>query len=283
MTGPRASSEKHLLLRERPALPADLAARVAVAVPAVAATLVLVSLGGLAFGAALALLAVLALVELERAAGIGTAMLVASSAATVGLLAAALYGDSTALVAVLAGTVPLMLAAGLATPNTRPSTAAVGVAVLGVAWIGLGLAHGVLLREQPHGGGLVIDVLVATLIGDTAAHLVGARFGRRPLAARISPAKTVEGLVAGIIVGTAAVWVVASLFQGWLGDLDALALGLVVAIAAPLGDLFESLVKRDLGVKDSGRLLGPHGGVLDRIDALLFAAVAGYYASLGLL
>ncbi len=91
-----------------------------------------------------------------------------------------------------------------------------------------------------------------------------------------------EGLVAGVIVGTSSVWLFAALSQEWLEGWEALALGLAVSVAAPLGDLFESLVKRSVGAKDSGRLLGPHGGLLDRIDAALFAAVAGYYAGLAL-
>jgi phosphatidate cytidylyltransferase len=145
--------------------------------------------------------------------------------------------------------------------------------------VGVALGHGVLLREQPHGFALLVDVLAGTFIGDTAAHLVGSARGRHRLAAHISPGKTVEGLVAGIVVGTGAV-LIAGLWQQWLATADALALGVAIAVAAPLGDLFESLVKRDAGVKDSGTAFGPHGGVLDRIDALLFSAPAAYYVSL---
>jgi phosphatidate cytidylyltransferase len=92
----------------------------------------------------------------------------------------------------------------------------------------------------------------------------------------------VEGLIAGIAVGTLAFWF-AGLYQDWLSHGDALLIGLCVAVAAPLGDLFESLVKRDLGVKDTGRLFGEHGGVLDRLDAAFFAVVVAYYASYALL
>jgi phosphatidate cytidylyltransferase len=88
----------------------------------------------------------------------------------------------------------------------------------------------------------------------------------------------VEGLVVGVFVGTLAFWF-AGLYQDWLSGLEALVIGACVAAAAPLGDLFESLVKRDLGVKDTGRVFGEHGGVLDRLDAAFFTVVVGYYVS----
>ena len=91
-----------------------------------------------------------------------------------------------------------------------------------------------------------------------------------------SPNKTVEGLFCGMLLAIVAVFV-AGLNQTWLTRGDALLLGLTVAVLAPIGDLFESVVKRDAGSKDAGSLFGPHGGVLDRSDAALFTIVAGYY------
>jgi phosphatidate cytidylyltransferase len=149
----------------------------------------------------------------------------------------------------------------------------------GVLWVGGCLTHAVLLRAEPHGAGLVVDVLLATFVGDTVAQLVGTAFGRRRLAPRISPNKSVEGLVAGIAVGTAVTWLFALAFQPWLAGTDALAIGFACALAAPAGDLLESAVKRRAGVKDSGRFFGAHGGVLDRIDAVILAAVAGYWVA----
>jgi phosphatidate cytidylyltransferase len=149
-------------------------------------------------------------------------------------------------------------------------------------WIGIALAHAVLLRDTPHGGGIVAVVLVATFAGDTGAYFTGRAFGRRPLAPRISPNKTLEGLIGGIvasILGAEA----AGLYQDWFSGVDALLLGAAVGVAAPLGDLFESYLKRDRGVKDAGRLFGAHGGALDRLDAVLFTAVAGYYVWLALM
>lgn len=152
----------------------------------------------------------------------------------------------------------------------------------GLLWIGGCLAHAVLLRNLDHGAGLVVDVLLAVFVGDTAAQLVGSAFGRRKLAPRISPNKTVEGLAAGIVVGTLAC-VVAGLFQDWLSTGDALLLGFAAALAAPAGDLLESAIKRRAGVKDSGRLFGAHGGVLDRADAAMMAAFVGYWVVRGIL
>jgi phosphatidate cytidylyltransferase len=153
------------------------------------------------------------------------------------------------------------------------------VLAAGLVWIGGCLAHAVALRELDHGAGLVIDVLLAVFLGDTAAQLFGSAFGRRKLAPAISPNKTVEGLAAGLVVGTAACWAFATATQAWISGAEALALGLAAAIAAPVGDLLESAVKRRAGVKDSGRAFGAHGGVLDRIDAVMLAAVAGYWVA----
>jgi phosphatidate cytidylyltransferase len=145
-----------------------------------------------------------------------------------------------------------------------------------VYWIGFAVTHGELLRQLPHGNGVVIDVLVGTFVADSVAYVGGRAFGRRLLAPRISPNKTWEGLVCGMLGAIVAVFL-AGLFQAWLTQTDALLLGLAVAILGPIGDLFESAIKRDAGAKDAGTLFGPHGGVLDRADAALFTIVAGYY------
>ena len=137
-----------------------------------------------------------------------------------------------------------------------------------------------LLRGLPHGMAIVIDVLVGTFLGDTGAYLGGRMFGSRPLAPAISPGKTVEGLVIGMACAVVGVWI-AGRYQEWLPGTHALVLGLGVALVAPLGDLFESFVKREAGTKDSGGLFGAHGGALDRLDAVLFTAVVGYYIWVG--
>ena len=88
-------------------------------------------------------------------------------------------------------------------------------------------------------------------------------------------------MIGGFLIGTMAFWF-AGLYQDWLSGVDALILGAAVAAIAPVGDLFESMIKRDAGTKDTGRLFGPHGGALDRLDAVLFTVVVGYYLSLQL-
>ena len=130
------------------------------------------------------------------------------------------------------------------------------------------LVNAILLRNLPHGLGILIDVLVGTFLGDTGTYFGGHLFGRRPLAPSLSPNKTVEGLVCGMILAVLAVFI-AGLYQTYLTQGKALELGLAVAVLGPLGDLFESLLKRQAGVKDSSGLLPGHGGVLDRVDALL--------------
>jgi phosphatidate cytidylyltransferase len=156
-----------------------------------------------------------------------------------------------------------------------------GSTVLGVAWIGLGLAHLLLLRDIPEHGRLAIfTVLLAVFADDTAAYFVGRLVGRHKLAPALSPAKTWEGFVAGTTVAIAVAFF-ALYDQGFLTIPESLALGLALALAGAAGDLFESALKRDLQVKDSGRLLGGHGGMLDRIDAHLFAAVAAFYVVIG--
>lgn len=266
--------------RARGGLPADLGARVAVAVPTAAILVLLVLRGGWLFAAALAVVAALGQAELARmlrVAGPGT---LPGLIAVAGAPLIAQAGGRPELLALVVVVLPVTFLLGIALGRAEDGLATLAVNVAGVAWIGLALGHGVLLRELPHGGGLVIDVLLATFLGDTAAHLVGSAWGRRRLAPDISPNKTVEGLAAGVIGGTAACWLFATAFQDWLPGLAALALGLACALAAPVGDLLESRLKREAGVKDSGRLFGAHGGVLDRADAVLAAAVVGYYVAL---
>jgi phosphatidate cytidylyltransferase len=162
--------------------------------------------------------------------------------------------------------------------ETRQSgTITMGVTVLGVAWIALGLAHLLLLRDLPEHGRLAIfTVLLAVFADDTAAYFVGRLLGRHKLAPALSPGKTWEGFVAGTVVAVAVTFF-ALYDQGFLSIPESIVLGLGLAFAGAAGDLFESAIKRDLQVKDSGRLLGGHGGMLDRVDAHLFAGVAAFY------
>lgn len=167
--------------------------------------------------------------------------------------------------------------------DVRPSaTASFGVTLLGVVWVGGGIGFLLLIREIPDDGfWAVMAVLFTVFVADSAAFFVGRAVGRHKLAPVISPGKTWEGFVAGVLAGMATTFLV--LYQDrdtFLTIPEMLGLGAAIALAAVAGDLFESAVKRDLGVKDSGRLLGGHGGMLDRLDALLWAGPAAFFVIL---
>jgi phosphatidate cytidylyltransferase len=256
----------------------DLGARIWVAIPAIAYGIFIVAAGGLVFAIGVVLLGLVCLHELFSMYAALRPVRLAGFIGLIGLAAAAYYGGEHQVLLATVAFFPLLFMIGLALPERRdvPLTDAMALTLLGTLWIGLAIAHAIMLRELPHGDGVVIDILVGTFLGDTAAYLGGRAFGTRPLALRVSPNKTVEGLAFGVLGATLAVWC-AGLYQDWLGGWDALLLGLVVGLAAPLGDLFESKVKRDAGTKDAGTLFGAHGGALDRLDAALFTLVAGYY------
>jgi phosphatidate cytidylyltransferase len=171
-----------------------------------------------------------------------------------------------------------------AVSETRQSTTvAVAATVLGAGWIGLGLGHLILIRAlDPNGRLAVITVLLTVFVSDSVAFLAGRFAGRHKMSPVVSPGKTWEGFTAGAIAGVFTTFL--ALYKEDLFDQTwrALVLGAVIVAAATLGDLFESLLKRDLGTKDTGRILLGHGGVLDRIDSLLFAAPAAYYTILAL-
>ena len=167
--------------------------------------------------------------------------------------------------------------------DTRQSlTVAVATTLLGAAWTGLGPAYVLLLRDIPEHGRLVAFTLLLAVFGaDTLAYVVGRLVGRHKLAPVISPGKTWEGLVAST-VGAVLIPFFALYHQHFLSVGESLVVGAVIAVSAPVGDLFESAVKRDFGVKDSGAILLGHGGMLDRLDALLFASVASFYTIVAL-
>jgi phosphatidate cytidylyltransferase len=260
----------------------QLLSRVLVTVVALPLVLWIVYLGGWwLFGLALfaALVALHELYVMGRS--LRPLVLAGYAGATTTLLGAQL-GGSTWMVGGFTLTLLLaFLLYGIA--ETRQSgTITMGSTVLGVAWIGLGLGHLLLLRDIPEHGRLAIfAVLLAVFADDTAAYFIGRLVGRHKLAPALSPGKTWEGFVAGSIVAVAVTFF--TLYdQGFLTIPESLVLGAVLALAGAAGDLFESAIKRDLQVKDSGRLLGGHGGMLDRIDAHLFAAVAAFYVVIAL-
>ena len=145
--------------------------------------------------------------------------------------------------------------------------------LLGAVYLGYLLPHWVLLFRMPHGRAWVFFVLLVIMMGDTAAYLAGTLWGKRKLAPDISPGKTIEGTlgyVAGSVVGGC---LGARFLIAELSATEVIALSGVLSILGQMGDLFESLIKRVFAVKDSGRLLPGHGGLLDRLDSLIFPAV----------
>ncbi|MCW2967446.1 MAG: phosphatidate cytidylyltransferase [Solirubrobacteraceae bacterium] len=257
----------------------DLSARILVALPAIAYAIFIVIEGGVVFTLGLIPLGIVCLHELYEMFDRAHPAKLAGMLGFVGMMFAAHFGGGYDLMLAMAATIPLTFAVTVV--QGRGGAPGISVTLLGIVWIAFALAHAVLLRDLPHGNGIVVDVLVGTFLGDTGAYLGGRAFGATPMAPQISPKKTWEGLGVGLVVAVAAVWF-AGLYQDWLNGTDALILGIVVALGAPIGDLFESYLKRDAGTKDTGRLFGAHGGALDRLDAVLFTAVIGYYVWSGL-
>lgn len=140
------------------------------------------------------------------------------------------------------------------------------------------LTYTIALRNEPDvGRQLLIALFLVVIAGDTAAFYVGRKFGRHKLARVISPKKTWEGAIGGVVAGVAAVLLVQWLWFPGLPTIHAVILGFLLSSSAILGDLAESVIKRASGVKDSSRLLPGHGGVLDRLDSLLFSGPILYY------
>jgi phosphatidate cytidylyltransferase len=254
-------------------------ARVVVAIPWGIFAIVIVGVGGALFAAALIALAILGLREFFRMAEPEQPIVLPGYAVAAGMVIAAHYGSAFQILLVFAAIFPLAFAFAAARRSHEAITISIAMTILGVAWMGIGFSHAVLLRDLPlHGGALLIDVLVATFLGDTAAYAAGRLFGSKKITPRISPNKTLEGAIGGFVGATLGFWF-AGLYQDWLPGIDALLMGMCIGVIAPVGDLFASLIKRDLGVKDTGRLFGPHGGLIDRLDAVLFTVVIGYYLS----
>lgn len=151
------------------------------------------------------------------------------------------------------------------------------VAVIGLLYVGWFLGHLILVRGAPRGELIVIFILAVTWMTDTAAYYVGRKVGRRRLAPVVSPNKTVEGAVGGLLGGVATAVVAGVWLLPSIGIGDLMILGGLMALFGQLGDLVESLFKRSAGVKDSGGLIPGHGGFLDKVDSLLFSAPICYY------
>jgi phosphatidate cytidylyltransferase len=152
----------------------------------------------------------------------------------------------------------------------------------GVLWVAVGFAYIMLVRSLNHGQSLAILLVTCTVANDTFAYFVGRVIGRHRMAPRISPKKTVEGAIGGLAGSTIAALLV-SVYSNGMPRGGAVLVGLIIGVVGQWGDLFESAIKRDFGVKDSGKILPGHGGILDRFDAFLFVGVATYWSSMWLL
>jgi len=254
----------------------DLLSRILIAIPAAVIAIIFIDVGGVLFALFLVAIGVVCLHELYRMLARWRPLPLVGFLSLAGMVLAARYGSLRVVLEVAMGTVPVLFLFVLARAYKGSATVAIAGTLLGVFWVGLPFAHAELLRGLHHGNAVLLDVLIGTFLGDTAAYLGGRLFGRHLLAPQISPNKTVEGLFCGMLIAILAVFF-AGLYQSWMTQGDALLLGLAVALLGPLGDLFESVVKRDAGTKDAGNLFGAHGGALDRIDGVLFTVVAGYY------
>ena len=235
-------------------------------------------LGGWWFAGLVALFAALAVVEFYQLTKRldPQPSLVIGTALTVALVFAARYPSYRVAPALFVITLGLLMVKYVLQQDYDRFLGDWAATLMGSAYVGGMLSYYVLLRDLPQGLAWVAAAVVTTWVGDTAAYFVGKSLGRRPFFPRVSPRKTLEGAVGGMTAATITGAAIAVSFLRLSWPLAA-ALGVLIALASTFGDLAESLVKRQAGVKDSGNLIPGHGGALDRVDSLLFAAVATYY------
>ena len=280
----------------------ELTKRVAVAAVGIPLVVVALILGRWVLGPLLALLAAGAALEFYRLAeqrGVRPMRSAGALGAATLVLIATVWPSFEAAAPVLwTAVVLLALLLALGAIWTRgvegKPLLTVSVTLLGAVLPGASLGYGIFLRELPlaegtdpgsHaallGAALVAYPLAVTWLTDSAAFFAGKQWGRRKLIPSISPGKTVVGAVAGLIGGLVGGWIMAQwVIDAWLGvgisSLAGAVAGLVIAVVSQLGDLAESAWKREAGVKDSGALFPGHGGILDRLDSLLFAIPTAY-------
>ncbi|HEV3472987.1 MAG TPA: phosphatidate cytidylyltransferase [Actinomycetota bacterium] len=250
--------------------------RLLTALPLIALVIICYNLGTLAFFVLATTVVMLAAFELFDSLGRAgrRPITIFGIACILGMLLAA-YGRREDLLAVaLAVALNGSFLLALRPDRGRSPMSDVAWTVLGVAWIGGGGAGAVsILVFEPEGMLMLIGFVAVSALGDTGAYLVGTNAGYHKLAPTISPVKSWEGFAGGVAMSLAA----GALLAGVLFDLrliDGIAIGAICGLLGPVGDLVESMAKREIGVKDFGRILPGHGGFLDRLDAILFCAPA---------
>ena len=191
------------------------------------------------------------------------------------------YRGGPALTFVVTAILLLIMIREVFRPQVDKALTNIAVTVLGVMYVGWLASHFVMLRELPanpeYGARLVYFAALTIWVCDTAAYVVGILIGRKKLIPRISPAKTWAGAMGGAVGGAVAGWACAVAFLPFITPLAGALLGLASAVLGQFGDLVESLLKRDAGIKDSAQLIPGHGGILDRVDSLLFSVPVLYY------
>lgn len=235
-----------------------------------------------AFVTFVAVLLVIAMLELDsafRSGNVHPATPVAIGAGLAmlyGAYGAGSPGQTAGLVLLLIG------AAAWSGLRGADATAGFGVTLLMTLWVPFLASFLGLLLARPDGIWLVMATVALTVANDIGAYAFGSAFGRHKLAPKVSPAKSWEGFAGGLVTVLALAGAVTPRVVADLSVGGALALGAVIAVAATCGDLAESLVKRDLGIKDLGRILPGHGGIMDRVDAMLFTLPVAHFVLLAL-
>jgi phosphatidate cytidylyltransferase len=230
------------------------------------------------FTAVVLILAAGAQLELYRMFGAAGIEADRSAGLALGALVVLAFGVDRPVLLPLALSLAVIVAVALGLRRDAGSErawAGVALTLLGVCYCAWLLGHSIWLRALPGGRALTFFVFAVTWSGETAAYFAGRRLGRRPLAPRLSPGKTVEGGVAQVIASVLVALLAAPLVG--LVRAEAAVMGLLLGVVGQIGDLSESFLKRSAGAKDAGHLIPGHGGVLDRLDSLLFNVPALYY------
>jgi phosphatidate cytidylyltransferase len=231
---------------------------------------------------AVIMLAAVEVFDVLRRAGYKPATLLGLAATASAIVATYNYGETGLLLVTALTVVSTFLWFLFGVESARP-TVNIAVTLLGYLWVGFLGSYAALLLAIPARIGIafLLGAVLATVANDVGGLVFGRQVGSRPLAPEISPNKTWEGIIGGgvasVVVSLLILRYLPGMFPWEGGKGGALWLGLVVAVVAPLGDLCESMVKRDLGIKDMGTILPGHGGILDRFDAMLFVLPATYY------